>query len=480
MVHALKKVNSPENPDPLVGSDDATALEYPLLGYLLHNPGQHALLTTELQAEHFKDQIARQVFQAMAAMGGDYDAPRLLCAVPHISLHLSSMMSHALITAQGPFGAVDAARRIREAAQRRRAQDQARLIADAARRGSLEDLQAAIQGLHEEPSTPAARFQFMKGMNYLDLPNIRWIIKGLFPSRGIGAVYGPSGSAKSFFVLDAGLAVAEGAKSWFGRRIKQRDVVYVCLEGEAGLKKRLNAWVEHNGRPIPIEFMSTAGPFNLMSQADVQALAASVPKGAIVIIDTLNRAAPTADENSSGDMGEILEGAKALERLTDGLVVLVAHTGKDVSKGLRGHSSLIAALDFSIEVSREGNHRRWIARKVKDGQDGEEGWFKLEVRHLGLDEDGDPETSCVISPAPEPEKPAKPLPPALKLALSALESAGGVDVELNSWRDAYYRISTSEPDAKRQAFRRARQDLQKAGRISVLDDKYSVLNSPPK
>ncbi|MDO9068993.1 MAG: AAA family ATPase, partial [Deltaproteobacteria bacterium] len=457
-----------------------TALEYPLMGFLIHNPAKHSLITTDLRADHFQDQTARKIFEAMGAMGGDFDAPRLLCAVPHSSLHLTKMMSVALVTSQGPFGAIDAARRIKEAAQRRRAQDLARVIADAARGGSLEDLQSAIQGLTDEPQSQSARFQFMKGMGYLDLPSIRWVIKGLFPSRGIGAVYGPSGSAKSFLVLDAGLAVAEGARSWFGRRVKQRDVVYVCLEGEAGLKKRLNAWVEHHRRPVPPVFMSTAVPFNLMSPADVQALAASVPKGAIVIIDTLNRAAPTADENSSGDMGEILEGAKTLERLTEGLVVLVAHTGKDVSRGLRGHSSLIAALDFSIEVSREGDHRRWIARKVKDGQDGEEGWFKLEVRHLGVDEDGDPETSCVISPAPEPEKPEKPLSGSLKLALSALEAAGGVDVELDSWRDSYYRISPAEPAAKRQAFLRARQQLQSAGKISVLNDKYSVLNFPPK
>jgi len=483
MVHALKKVNNTPAPsDPLAGSSDASALEYPLMGFLIHNPAKHSLITTDLRADHFQDQTARKIFEAMGAMGGDFDAPRLLCAVPHSSLHLTKMMSVSLVTSQGPFGAVDAARRIREAAHRRRAQDQARIIEDAARRGSLEDLQEAIANLADEPSTPGARFQLMRGMEYLDyLPSLEWAIKGLFPTRGCGAVYGPSGSAKSFVVIDAGIAIAEGAKRWFGRRVKQRQVVYLCLEGEAGLKKRLNAWVESNKRPIPREFISIAKPFNIMSNTDVQSLAASIPKNCILIIDTLNRASPAADENSSGDMGEILEGAKELERLTEGLVMLVAHTGKDVSRGLRGHSSLIAALDFSIEVNKEGNCRRWISRKVKDGQDGEEGWFTLEVRHLGVDEDGDPETSCVISPTPEPEKPAKPLPPALKLALSALEAAGGVDVELSSWRDSYYRISTAEtPDAKRQAFGRARKDLQTAGKVSVLDDKYSVLNSTPK
>ena len=73
-----------------------------------------------------------------------------------------------------------------------------------------------------------------------------------------------------------------------------------------------------------------------------------VPPGAVVFLDTLNRAAPTADENSSKDMGEILSAAKLLQSLINGLVVLVHHTGKDATKGLRGHSSLFAALDAAV------------------------------------------------------------------------------------------------------------------------------------
>lgn len=153
MVHALKKVNSTHTPsDPLAGSNDASAFEYPVLGFLIHNPGKHALVTSDLKPEFFQDQTARKIFEAMCALGGDYDAPRLLCAVPHASLHLTKMMSVALVTSMGPFGAVDAAGRIREAAQRRRAQDQARIIEDAAKRGSLEDLQAAISSFNDELS----------------------------------------------------------------------------------------------------------------------------------------------------------------------------------------------------------------------------------------------------------------------------------------------------------------------------------------
>jgi hypothetical protein len=121
-----------------------------------------------------------------------------------------------------------------------------------------------------------------------------------------------------------------------------------------------------------------------------------VPAGAVVFLDTLNRAAPTADENSGKDMGEILEGAKRLQSLIRGVVVLIHHTGKDTTKGLRGHSSLFAAMDAAIEVSRDGDRREWTVAKSKDGADGDAHPFRLQVETLGLDAYDDPITSCTV------------------------------------------------------------------------------------
>ena len=77
-------------------------------------------------------------------------------------------------------------------------------------------------------------------------------------------------------------------------------------------------------------------------------------------------------------------------------MIVVHHTGKDASKGPRGHSSLFAALDGAIEVERSLKGRFWSAAKVKDGEDGKQVAFKLQVVELGVDADGDPVTSCAI------------------------------------------------------------------------------------
>jgi hypothetical protein len=139
-------------------------------------------------------------------------------------------------------------------------------------------------------------------------------------------------------------------------------------------------------------------PFQLADPEQVQELGALLPSGGVVIIDTFNRAAPGLDENSSQDMGRILAGMKRLQEITGGLVLVVHHTGKDASKGMRGHSSLLAALDGSIEVERTATSRFWSAAKVKDGEDGKQVAFQLHRVVLGTDADGDEISSCAVGP----------------------------------------------------------------------------------
>jgi hypothetical protein len=138
----------------------------------------------------------------------------------------------------------------------------------------------------------------------------------------------------------------------------------------------------------------------LLAPGDVIDLAKAVRAaggaGGLIIIDTLNRAAPGADENSSVDMGNLIAASKRLQDMTGGLVLLVHHTGKDTSKGLRGHSSLYAALDGAIEVSRTEGRREWGVAKSKDDETGQVHPFKLEVVTVGVDDDSEEITSCVV------------------------------------------------------------------------------------
>jgi hypothetical protein len=263
----------------------------------------------------------------------------------------------------------------------------------------------ALEALLLAPKVPAQRFRLLGSTDLRALPPLAWCVRGVLPAHGLASVYGPSGSGKSFLVLDAAAAIAGGAE-WFGYRVKPVPVVYCALEGEAGFRLRVAAWEQAKGRRLPAGLRLVLQPFKLTDPQDVADLGAAVltaGAGAMVILDTLNRAAPEADENASADMGRILEAAKALQRLTGGLVLVVHHTGKDATRGLRGHSSLFAALDAAVEVTREGDRREWKVAKSKDGQDGAGHPFRLEVVDTGEDEEGEAVTSCVIEPDESPQ-----------------------------------------------------------------------------
>lgn len=269
-------------------------------------------------------------------------------------------------------------------------------ICDLALRDGFDAAEEVLANAKEPPALEP-RYKLLSSTDLKSLPPLSWRIKGLLPTEGLASIYGPPACGKSFLALDMAAYIASG-REWFGLKVKRAPVVYCMLEGEAGLPARVTAWEYHHNENIEASMVIQA--FKLTEPHDIQALASAVlsaGSGAAVIIDTLNRAAPTADENTSKDMGSIIEAAKELQRATGGLVVLVHHTGKDASKGLRGHSSLFAALDAAIEVTRSGDRHQWILAKSKDGADGAASAFMLQTVFLGNDADGERQSSCVVT-----------------------------------------------------------------------------------
>ncbi len=270
---------------------------------------------------------------------------------------------------------------------------------------------AAVAALLAKPQEPPRRFRLLTAEELAERPPVRWRVRSVLPAEGLAAVAGPPSCGKSFLALDLLGAVAEG-RQWFAHRVEPCPVTYCALEGESGIAQRIQAYrARHGSAPARMRFM--AQPFALLEPDDVAELAEAIRaaggSGGIVAIDTLNRATVGADENDSRDMGRVIEGARLLQSALGGLVLLVHHTGKDASRGLRGHSSLLAALDAVIEVTRDGDRREWRTTKAKDASDGQAYPFRLEVVEVGTDTDGEPVNSCVVEPTEATRRPAAPV-----------------------------------------------------------------------
>jgi hypothetical protein len=344
------------------------------------------------------------------------------------------------------------------------------------------DGRAALKKLLENAIPMAEtgpRFALLTGADLASTKPSEWAVDGVLPASGLAAIYGPSGVGKSFFALDAVAAIAEG-RDWFGHSTNARPIVYSVLEGQDGFKHRVRAWEQHHGRKLPQSIRLMMSSFNITNEGDVTDFAAVLPKGCILVIDTLNASAPGVDENGSVGMGSVLSGAKRLAQITEGLVILIHHSGKNEGAGLRGHSSLLAALDTAIFVSTKAGRCTWTTDIAKGGKskDGAavSGTFALNVVTLP-----DGVTSCVVT---TDTSTAPTMPPRLRDALDAFERVAvleGDGVTLEAWRAEFYATSTSPtPHAKKLAFQRARDGLVRGGYLVALGDVYHLATEKPE
>ncbi|MDK4729360.1 AAA family ATPase [Rhizobium phaseoli] len=222
------------------------------------------------------------------------------------------------------------------------------------------------------------------------------LIKGLLDQGTMSVVYGDSNVGKTFVAMDLAYHIATGGR-YAGMKTAHALVVYVAMEGGRGARRRLAALRDKfkpERRPL---FKLLAQPVNMRNpEVDMEAFKACLtsigaPVG-LVVIDTLSRAMAGGDENGSVDMGAFIKNVDAVRAVTSAHIMVVHHTGKDKAKGARGHSSLRAATDTELEVS-EG-----VISATKQ-RDLDKAWsspFRLEVRTLGVDADGDPVTSCTV------------------------------------------------------------------------------------
>jgi hypothetical protein len=321
-----------------------------------------------------------------------------------------------------------------------------------------------------------------------------YCVKNLLPRSGLVVVWGAPKCGKSFWTFDLLMHVALGWP-YRGLRVRQGPVVYVCLEGTRGFRKRKEAFriAKMNGEDPP--FFLVSNPLALVK--DVKTLLADIKRQtgehapAVLCIDTLNRSI-TGSENKDEDMGAYIRAADAIRAAFDCLVVIIHHAPHDGARP-RGHSSLIGALDVQIAVRKEGDIVVAELELAKDMEVGLRFASRLERMELARDADGEPIASLVVREAEGGFKTSAPrqkkLPPAAQITLKALYDAvgdlgeippasnhippGAKTVSLDIWRDRAVAmgLSNGEDRAQRKAFQRGTEILIAAGKAAIWANK---------
>ncbi len=218
----------------------------------------------------------------------------------------------------------------------------------------------------------AAPSRWLSIEQLMDTPPLDWLIEPVMTVGGMVELFANYGAGKSFVTLDMALCVAAGLR-WHGHNVKSGAVAYIVAEGAQGFTLRVPAWLEaHN-----LTAADLTGKIHFLPQKEdipnrkavermIAELEALPEPPSLVVIDTAARALEGYDENSPKDMGAFISGCAQIRQATGATVLIVHHTGKS-GDGDRGHSSLSAAMDTVMKLSRPGGRMLLQCTKQKDG-----------------------------------------------------------------------------------------------------------------
>jgi hypothetical protein len=323
-----------------------------------------------------------------------------------------------------------------------------------------------------------------------------YLVQHLIPREGLVVVWGPPKCGKTFWTFDVMMHVA---LRWNYRdhHVEGGTVVYIACEGERGLAARKEAFrqakLTETDDP-PFYLLTTR--LDLAEDADalIFDIAAQLPDSrcSAIVLDTLNRSIGGSESNDE-DMGAYIKAADKLREKFGCAVVIIHHCGIN-DKRPRGHTSLTGAADAQIRVER--NKAGDIFTEVEFMKDGTEGYMtasRLEVVELGVDDNGDTMTSCVIqtaagATATQRDRKKRLTPTsrrAFELLGEAIKKAGHtppscdhipanadcVPVELfRKYSYAGQITQSDKPAAKRQAVNRSLRELLAAGYIGAWNE----------
>ena len=331
------------------------------------------------------------------------------------------------------------------------------------------------------------------------------LVEGLIAVGDIAVLYGAAKTGKSFLAVDLAVALSNG-EVWFDRSINTAKVLYWAGEDFKGLIARRAACTRHKGAcgvfsigddPLSLAPSKAADTLDALSNVLSYELAPSSLEDPsnysklppVLIVDTWAMLTASMDENSGRDMSAAMAALRELQvRVANLTIIIIHHAGKDGSRGMRGHSCLLAAVDVAIEVDKSSKGLgRWTVRNARRNPTGATGQFRLKPVSLpagAFSVAGTQLETCILEEIDEVEKDItlsdKAIQALDRLKLLEGVNAGkpceaapqGVAVETTFFKAHLKETIFDQPsdDARRKAADRAVKQLINAGRIGRLDD----------
>ena len=237
-------------------------------------------------------------------------------------------------------------------------------------------------------------FDLLSIEDIFSLPDPQYLVQDIFIENGLYFLYGAPGCGKTFIALDLALSISTAQGVWWGNDVqKAGPVLYISSEGTSDMKFRIKAWGETTGVPIHNrDFRLAHQTMNFMDEGDVTKLCRTVDrwiaqmggkKPVLIVVDTVSRVLPGADENLQKDMTIFVQACDRLRGFTGCAVMGVHHTPKN-SDNMRGSTVLLGAADTACFVMKPHNEMEGTltAMKIKTAPSGWSWDFRMVVTPL--------------------------------------------------------------------------------------------------
>ena len=232
-----------------------------------------------------------------------------------------------------------------------------------------------------------------------------FLIETFLPEKGTCIYYGNYGSGKTTFVLQALFSCMSGL-DFFGKKTNPCRLFYWCGDGEHSAMERIKNYIDlfkvslwllktttspldlSSDNPEKLEEVINAintgqsleehmslGKLDNDYNADPSAFMDMLDVPLVIVFDTV--ASVNLREN---ELSHFLQNIKTIQQRTNSLVLLIHHIGKDPTKGARGHSSVMGAVDHHIRITKPQNNKdtgTWELERSRATEGGLKGEFKI-------------------------------------------------------------------------------------------------------
>lgn len=211
------------------------------------------------------------------------------------------------------------------------------------------------EGQGEEPPSLRARFPALNWAElWADDSEEEWIVEPLLPARRLVALFSPPKVGKSLLMLELAVGIARGVTVLGHTPDRPRRVLYVDHENDprGDVRTRLQAMGLEPAQLDGLVYLSYPQMAHLDTWVGgVELLAVAREYGCeLVVIDTISRAV-AGEENDNDTWLSFYRNTGRLLKAEGIACVRLDHTGKDLTKGMRGGSAKYGDVDLAWSMT---------------------------------------------------------------------------------------------------------------------------------